>query len=166
MTPRKPATERPELSTLPDELDYDAPPPGVFLAAEESELVGKVVYVGLVSEDHPSVKEFKRRAVIIEFEAIRGRGITSKSGDVDLIPGETYSLWLTSQTLHDSFVELAPDTGEVFAVRHFGRKIHKTRLDPKTNEPLEYSVFHAICPMRPKAVRESLAWNNVKPLSD
>lgn len=154
------ATTNQTSPTVPDEIEYDSFPPGIFLPTEGAEIVGTFVRASLTPEDYPTVADYGR-CVIVEFEAIRGTGVESRGGQVEIFPGEVYSLWLTSQTLHDGFIEANPTPGEMFAVKNFGTKVSRNRKDAKGGEPVEYALYRVAMPERPKVAKESLSFADI-----
>lgn len=164
MTTRsKPLPDAPDYGDLSTDVEYATYAPGVFLAEEGAEIRGRLVTIDLSPADHPAAIEYGQ-CVIITFAAVAGAGIESKAtgerGPVDIVPGEEYALWLTSQTLHDSFVEKKVMPGELFAVKHFGTRTSRDRKD-KDNNPIEYALYRVATPERPKEVRESLTWEGI-----
>ena len=159
MTARKTPTDPGTSNYATNEFDYASNPPGVFLSPDDSEIKGIYVSAQLTPEDYPTVAEYGR-CVIVTFEAISGVNVQSNSGEVELVPGELYCVWLTSQTLHDAFVENMPTAGEVFGLKSFGTRTSRTRKDSK-GDPVGYVLIKMAMPNRPKKVEESLNWSDV-----
>ena len=129
-------------------------PPAIFLNAIEGAMLAlrfHDVAMAEVSEFGPSP--------VISFEALAGYAVMSKSGGVDVVPGEVYSMHLFSQTLHDRFIELAPEFGELVVVRYCGTRASGRRQD-KDGNPTDYHAFVVVCPNRP-IVSTTLGWDSL-----
>ena len=130
-------------------------PPAIFLNEVEGAMLAfrfRDVTIAEVSEYGPSP--------VISFRAEAGYAVASKSGPVDIIPGEEYSMHLFAQTLHDRFIELAPEFNELVVVRYCGTRASGQRTD-KDGAAVEYGAYVVVCPARPE-IKQTTSWSELR----
>ena len=130
-------------------------PPAIFLNEVEGAMLAlrfHDVTMAEVSDYGPSP--------VISFRAEAGFEVWSKSGPVEIIPGEEYSMHLFATTLHDQIIELAPNFNELVVIRYCGTRTSGKRTD-KDGNAVEYGAYVVVCPER-ATIKASLSWGDIK----